>query len=136
MICKDSSIGFGCEVGRSFLIGKSRISHHNVILDSIIGYGSWLGGFVGTTNVLLTKETIKYKLGNTLISTGLQSFGSIIGYGCAIGAAVIILPGRLVPPNSIVQSGTIFSNSSEIASAPKQALQLILKIFYRYSSRN
>lgn len=112
MVGKDSVIGFGCEVGRSFLVGKNKISHHDVILDSIIGYGSWMGGFVGTTNLLLNKEIIKYKLGNTLVSTGCRFFGSIIGHDCAIGAAVIILPGRFVPPNSIIQAGTIFSNSA------------------------
>lgn len=114
MIGKDSSIGFGCEVGRTFLVGKDVISHHNVILDSIIGYDNWLGGFVGTTNVLLNKETVKYKLGNMLVSTGLTHFGSVIGHSCAIGAGVIILPGRFVPPNSTVQAGMVFSNSAEI----------------------
>jgi NDP-sugar pyrophosphorylase family protein len=119
MIGKDSSIGFGCEVGRTFLVGKDIISHHNVILDSIIGYDNWFGGFVGTTNVLLNKEIVKYKLGNMLVSTGLTHFGSVIGYNCAIGAGVIILPGRFVPPNSTIQAGTVFSNSTANSSAPK-----------------
>ncbi len=119
MINKDSTIGFGCEVGRTFLMGKDKISHHNVILDSIIGYDSWLGGFVGTTNVLLNEEMVKYRLGNRLVSTGLTHFGAVIGHSCAIGAGVIILPGRFVPPNSIVQAGTVFSNSTEILSASK-----------------
>ena len=119
MIDKDTTIGFGCEVGRTFLAGKDIISHHNVILDSIIGYDNWLGGFVGTTNVLLNQETVKYKLDNVLVSTGLTHFGSVIGDGCAIGAGVIILPGRFVPPKSIIQAGTVFSNSTKILSAPK-----------------
>ncbi|HEV2193183.1 MAG TPA: hypothetical protein VGR54_06150 [Nitrosopumilaceae archaeon] len=113
MICKDTSIGFSCEVGRTFLVGKDIISHHNVILDSIVGYDNWFAAFVGTTNVLLNKETVKYKLGSMLVSTGLTHFGSVIGHGCAIGAGVIILPGRFVPPNSILQAGTIFSKSTE-----------------------
>jgi len=119
MVGKDSSIGFGCEVGRTFLAGKDIISHHNVILDSIIGHDNWFGGFVGTTNVLLNQETVKYKLDNILVSTGLTHFGSVIGYGCAIGAGVIILPGRFVPPKSTIQAGTVFSSSTEILSAPK-----------------
>lgn len=123
MIGKDSSIGFGCEVGRTFLAGKDIISHHNVILDSIIGYDNWFGGFVGTTNVLLNKETVKYRLDNMLVSTGLTHFGSVIGHSCAIGAGVIILPGRFVPPNSIIQAGTVFSKSAEISSSPKSISQ-------------
>jgi len=118
MIGKDSTIGFGCEIGRTFLVGNNRISHHDVILDTIIGRDGWLGAFVGTTNVLLNKEVIKYKLDSGLIPTGLGSFGAIIGHGCAIGAGVIILPGRFVPPKSIVQAGTIFSNFASISSKP------------------
>jgi len=109
VIGNDSSVGFSCEVARSILVGKNRISHHDVILDSIVGQNTWLGAFVGTTNVLLNGESVKYKRGNIMVSTGLEHFGSVMGYNCAIGAATIILPGRFVPPNSILQAGTIFS---------------------------
>ena len=105
----DSSVGFGCEVARSILMGKNKISHHDIILDSIVGQNTWMGAFVGTTNLLLNNETIKYKLGNSLVSTGLEHFGSVMGHNCAIGAGVIILPGRFIPPNSILQAGSVFS---------------------------
>jgi bifunctional UDP-N-acetylglucosamine pyrophosphorylase/glucosamine-1-phosphate N-acetyltransferase len=61
VIGSESSIGFNCEVARSYLAGKNRIAHHNVILDSIIGEGTWMGGYVGTTNVLLNSKNVKYK---------------------------------------------------------------------------
>lgn len=102
-------IGFNCEIARSFFMGNTRIAHLDVILDSIIGQDCWLGGFVGTTNVLLNKETIRYKLDDVLVSTALDQLGSVIGYNCAIGAGTIILPGRFVPPNSVVQAGTVLS---------------------------
>jgi UDP-N-acetylglucosamine diphosphorylase / glucose-1-phosphate thymidylyltransferase / UDP-N-acetylgalactosamine diphosphorylase / glucosamine-1-phosphate N-acetyltransferase / galactosamine-1-phosphate N-acetyltransferase len=105
----NSSVGFGCEIARSILIGKNKISHHDVILDSVIGENTWMGAFVGTTNLLLNNATIKYKLGDMMVSTALEHFGSVMGSNCAIGAGTIILPGRFVPPNSILQAGTIFS---------------------------
>ncbi len=105
----NTTVGFGCEVARSILAGKNRISHHDVILDSIIGQNSWMGAYVGTTNLLLNNETIKYKLGSTIVSTGLEHFGAVIGHGCALGAGVIILPGRSIQKNSIIQAGTILS---------------------------
>lgn len=105
----NSSVGFGCEISRSILMGKNKISHHDVVLDSIVGENTWMGAFVGTTNLLLNNETIKYKLGNMMVSTALEHFGSVIGSNCAIGAGTIILPGRFVPHNSILQAGTIFS---------------------------
>lgn len=109
VIGEDSMVGFGCEIARSVLAGKNKISHHDVILDSIIGQNTWMGAFVGTTNLLLNNEPIKYRLGSTVVSTGLEHFGTVIGRDCAIGAGVIILPGRNVPKNSIIQAGTIVS---------------------------
>ena len=109
MMGDDTVIGFNCEIARSFFMGNTRVAHLDVILDSILGQDCWLGGFVGTTNVLLNKETIRYKLDDVLVSTGLDQFGSVIGRGCSIGAGTIILPGRFVPPNSTVQAGTVLS---------------------------
>lgn len=109
MMGDDTIIGFNCEIARSFFMGNTRIAHLDVVLDSIIGQDCWLGGFVGTTNVLLNKEIIRYKLDGVLVSTSLDQFGSVIGYNSAIGAGTVILPGRFVPPNSTIQAGTIFS---------------------------
>jgi NDP-sugar pyrophosphorylase family protein len=109
MMGSDTTIGFNCEIARSFFMGDTRVAHLDVILDSIIGQNCWLGGFVGTTNVLLNKEIIRYKLDGVLVSTALDQFGSVIGYNCAIGAGTVILPGRFVPPDSTVQAGTILS---------------------------
>jgi len=109
MMGDETNIGFNCEIARSFFAGSTRVAHLDVVLDSIIGHDCWLGGFVGTTNVLLDKQTIRYKLDDVLVSTGLDQFGAVIGYGCSIGAGTIILPGRFVPPKSIVQAGTVFS---------------------------
>ncbi|MDE2026781.1 MAG: hypothetical protein KGJ07_09920 [Patescibacteria group bacterium] len=106
---ENTSVGFGCEVARSILAGNNRISHHDVILDSMIGQNTWMGAFVGTTNLLLNNEPIKFKLGEKIVSTGLEHFGAVIGQDCAIGAGVIILPGRSIPKNSIIQAGTVLS---------------------------
>lgn len=111
MMGDNITIGFNCEIARSFFMGNSRIAHLDVILDSIIGQDCWLGGYVGTTNVLLNKETIRYKLDGVLVSTGLDQLGSIIGHNCSIGAGTIILPGRFVPPCSTIQAGTVFSKA-------------------------
>jgi acetyltransferase-like isoleucine patch superfamily enzyme len=110
MIGPDSDVGFGCEVGRSYLVGNDRIAHHDVILDTLMGRNSWMGAFVGTTNVLLNNKNVRYKVGEQLFDTGLQHFGAVIGHDSALGASVIILPGRFIPPGSVVQAGTIFSD--------------------------
>jgi acetyltransferase-like isoleucine patch superfamily enzyme len=106
----NTRIGFNCEIGKSYFAGNDRISHHNVILDTIIGQNVWFGGYSGTANVLLDRRNVKYKMDNDLIDTGTDHFGSVIGNNCSIGASVIILPGRKVLPNTQIQAGSIIKN--------------------------
>ena len=108
MLGEKTRIGFNCEIARSYFAGHDKMAHQNVILDSIIGQGVWLGGYSGTANVLLNNQNIRYELNGQLVDTGTNHFGAVIGNNCSVGASVIILPGRQVPSNSIIQAGTIF----------------------------
>lgn len=108
MIGEKTRIGFNCEIAKSYFAGHDKMAHQNVILDSVIGKDVWFGGYSGTANVLLNKQNIRYEVNGKLIDTGTNHFGAVIGNNCAIGASVIILPGRQVPSNSIIQAGTIF----------------------------
>ena len=107
MLGNKTSIGFNCEIAKSYFAGQTNIAHHNVILDSIIGDNVWFGGYSGTANVLLTKKNVKYHIDDKIMDTGMNHFGAVVGNNSAVGAAVIILPGRQIPPNSIIQAGTI-----------------------------
>jgi acetyltransferase-like isoleucine patch superfamily enzyme len=102
-----TKIGFNCEIGKSYFAGRGKISHHNVILDTIVGENVWFGGYSGTANVLLDRRNVRYKINGRLVDTGTDHFGSVIGDNCCIGASVIILPGRRILPNSQLQAGTI-----------------------------
>ena len=108
MLGEKTRIGFNCEIARSYFAGHDKMAHQNVILDSVIGKGVWLGGYSGTANVLLNNQNIRYELNGQLVDTGTNHFGAVIGNNCSVGASVIILPGRQVPSNSIIQAGTIF----------------------------
>jgi len=109
MIDYNTNIGFNCEIGKTYFAGNAKISHHNVILDSIIGKNVWFGGYSGTANVLLTRKNVQYSINSELIDTGRNHFGAVVSNNSAIGASVIILPGRKIPPDSIIPAGTIFS---------------------------
>ncbi|MDQ4073647.1 MAG: hypothetical protein M3162_05000 [Thermoproteota archaeon] len=108
MLNYNTHIGFNCEIGKTYFAGNTKISHHNVILDSIIGKNVWFGGYSGTANVLLTRKNIYYKIKGKLLNTGRDHFGAVVSYNCSIGASVIILPGRKVPTDAIIPAGTIF----------------------------
>jgi UDP-N-acetylglucosamine diphosphorylase / glucose-1-phosphate thymidylyltransferase / UDP-N-acetylgalactosamine diphosphorylase / glucosamine-1-phosphate N-acetyltransferase / galactosamine-1-phosphate N-acetyltransferase len=109
MIDYNTNIGFNCEIGKTYFAGNAKISHHNVILDSIIGKNVWFGGYSGTANVLLTRKNVQYSINSELIDTGRNHFGAVVSNNSAICASVIILPGRKIPPDSIIPAGTIFS---------------------------
>lgn len=109
MLDYNTNIGFNCEIGKTYFAGNAKISHHNVILDSMIGKNVWFGGYSGTANVLLTRKNVQYRINGNLIDTGRNHFGAVVSNNCSIGASVIILPGRKIPPDSILPAGTIFS---------------------------
>jgi acetyltransferase-like isoleucine patch superfamily enzyme len=115
MLGEKTRIGFNCEIARSYFAGHDKMAHQNVILDSVIGKGVWLGGYSGTANVLLNNQNIRYELNGQLVDTGINHFGAVIGNNCSVGASVIILPGRQVPSNSIIQAGTIFGKKKVIS---------------------
>lgn len=112
MISEKTRIGFNCEISKSYFAGSDKIAHHNVILDSIIGEKVWFGGYSGTANVLLTEQNIRCMIGDKLVDIGTNHFGAVVGNNCAIGASVIILPGRQVPANTKIQAGTIFGKNN------------------------
>ncbi len=108
MLGNNTRIGFTCEIAKSYFAGYDKLSHHNVILDSLIGKNVWMGGYSGTANVLLNQNNVRYKLDGQLIDTGRVHFGSVVSNNSSIGASVIILPGRKVPINSVIPAGTIY----------------------------
>jgi len=113
MIGNNSQIGFNCEIAKSYFAGYDKIAHQNVILDSILGENVWFGGYSGTANVLLTRKNIRYDIGDgRSMDTGTNHFGAVVGNNCAIGASVIILPGKQIPSHSIIQAGTIFGKKT------------------------
>jgi acetyltransferase-like isoleucine patch superfamily enzyme len=62
---------------------------------------------------LLTQGNIRYEIcSGDLVDTGTNHFGAVVGNNSAIGASVIILPGRQVPPNTMIQAGTIFGTKN------------------------
>jgi acetyltransferase-like isoleucine patch superfamily enzyme len=105
MIGSITNIGFSCEIGRTYLAGNDEIAHLNVIIDSVIGENVWFGGYSCTTNTLLNKKNVHYEIADgKLIDIGTHRFGSIIGNNCRIGSSVVLLPGKHLPPNTIIQA--------------------------------
>jgi len=56
---------------------------------------------------LLDRKNVRYQIDRKFIDTGTDHFGAVVGNNCAIGASVIILPGRQIPSNAVIQAGTV-----------------------------
>jgi carbonic anhydrase/acetyltransferase-like protein (isoleucine patch superfamily) len=112
MIGNDTRIGFNCEIGRSYFLGRDKIPHQNVIVDSLIGENVWFGAYSATLNVLFTRNKILFEIdkGN-VIDTGMDHFGAVIGNNCTIGTSVTIFPGKHIHPNTAVRHETIVARN-------------------------
>jgi UDP-3-O-[3-hydroxymyristoyl] glucosamine N-acyltransferase len=105
MMGNETRIGFNCEIARSYFLGRDKISHQNVILDSIIGENVWFGGYSVTLNALSTKQKVMYEIEKgKSIDTGVDHFGAVIGNNCTISTSVIILPGRHIQADTMIQA--------------------------------
>lgn len=113
MLDRDCTIGFTCEVARSYVSANDTFPHYDAVLDSIVGEHTWMGGYVAITNVMLQNKDVSYKIGGELVDTGLSHFGAVIGHHSTIGAAVVIMPGRYVPPNSFIRPHVLYSSNEE-----------------------
>lgn len=112
MIGDETHIGFNCEVGRSYLLGRDKIPHQNVIVDSLIGENVWFGAYSVTLNVLFTRNKIPYEIDKgKAIDTGMDHFGAVIGNNCTIGTSVTIFPGRHIHPGTVIGPDTIVTRT-------------------------
>lgn len=105
MIGNDTRIGFNCEIGRSYFLGRDKIPHQNVIVDSLIGENVWFGAYSVTLNVLFTRNNIPFEIdkGN-VIDTGMDHFGAVIGNNCTISTSVIFKPGSHLRKDTLIQA--------------------------------
>ena len=112
MLGNKTRIGFNCEVARSYLLGGDKISHQNILLDSIIGENVWFGAYAATLNALSTKQKISYEIEKgKSIDTGIDRFGALVGNNCTISTSVIIMPGRHIKADTFVKPETTVAKS-------------------------
>jgi len=100
-IGSNSVIGYSTEVKHSY-IGDNCWSHSNYIGDSIVDDNCSLGAGTVLANFRLDEGNIQIKVGGSLIDTGYDKLGAIVGRGCRIGVNASLMPGVRVGPDSFV----------------------------------
>jgi len=100
-IGSNSVIGYSTEVKHSY-IGNNCWFHSNYIGDSIVDDNCSLGAGTVLANFRLDEGNIQIKVGDSLVDTGYDKLGAIIGRGCRIGVNASFMPGVRVGPDSFV----------------------------------
>lgn len=98
-------VGPGCEVKSSIICSGTAVAHFNYIGNSIIGEKiNFEAGSISANhyNERSSKRiSVLYK--STLIDTGSEKFGSLVGDNSKIGANAVLSPGTILEKNSIVK---------------------------------
>ena len=100
-IGSNSVIGYSTEVKHSY-IGDNCWSHSNYIGDSIVDDDCSLGAGAVLANFRLDEGIIQIKVGDSLVDTGYDKLGAIVGRGCRIGVNASLMPGVRVGVNAFV----------------------------------
>lgn len=99
-IASRTRIGFATEVKGAIIEDSVTIGPQCFVADSKIERDAYLGAQVRTSNHRLDQSSVKVLDDKRWIDTGLEKLGCLIGAGASLGIQVIILPGRVVAPNS------------------------------------
>jgi bifunctional UDP-N-acetylglucosamine pyrophosphorylase/glucosamine-1-phosphate N-acetyltransferase len=100
-IGSNSVVGYCTEVKHSY-IGDNCWFHSNYIGDSVLDDDCSLGAGAVLANLRLNEQNIQIEVGDTLVDTGCDKLGAIIGRGCRIGVNASLMPGVRVGPGSLV----------------------------------
>ena len=104
-------IGYGVEIKDSIIREKTTIGPLCYIGDSLIEKEVYMGALVRTSNHRLDREIIKSWNGEIYEETGLEKLGAWVKKKTALGIGVVILPGRIVPENSIFEPHIIITKN-------------------------
>jgi NDP-sugar pyrophosphorylase family protein len=100
-IGSNSVIGYSTEVKHSY-IGNNCWFHSNYVGDSIVDDDCSFGAGAVLANFRLDEGKIQIEVGNSLVDTGYDKLGAIVGRGCRIGVNASLMPGVRVGPDSFV----------------------------------
>ena len=101
LLGSDCTVGTCVEVKNSIIFDKVDLAHFNYVGDSILGFGSHLGGGAITSNLRLDEKNITIR-GNQAIDTGLMKVGAMVGDKVQVGCNAILNPGAILGRSSVI----------------------------------
>lgn len=94
-------IGFSTELKNAIVETGVAIGPMCFVADSRIEAEAYLGALVRTSNHRLDRETVQVMVDGEIVDSGRDKLGCLIGARAALGIQVIVLPGRIIAPDSL-----------------------------------
>lgn len=114
-------LGHASEAKNAIFLPGAKAPHFAYVGDSVLGHRVNLGAGTKISNLKVAssgQETVCFELGGEVVDTGLRKMGAIIGDDVQIGCNVVLNPGSLIGPRSVIYPGTVvpkgFSDSDTI----------------------
>lgn len=101
LIGANCTIGTCVEIKNSIVLDKVDLAHFNYVGDSILGFGSHLGGGAITSNLRLDEKNVVVH-GSVCMDTGLTKVGAMVGDHVQVGCNVVLNPGTVLGRKSVV----------------------------------
>jgi len=99
-IGKGTRIGFSAEIKSAIIQDRVTIGPQCFVADSKIEADAYLGAQVRTSNHRFDKGNVRVLHDGAWIDTGAEKLGCLIGARSSLGIQVIVLPGRVIAPDS------------------------------------
>ena len=112
---KSVIIGPCCEIKTSIICANSTVAHFNFIGDSIVGsnVNFEAGAIIANHHNDRQNKTIFVSHHTSIIDTGSEKFGALVGDGSKIGANAVLSPGTILMPGSIVKRLELIDQQSK-----------------------
>ena len=101
VIGANCTVGTSVEIKNSIVFDNVDLAHFNYVGDSILGYGSHLGGGAITSNLRLDEKNVIVR-GSVSVDTGLTKVGAMLGDYVQIGCNVVLNPGTVIGRKAVV----------------------------------
>ena len=97
---RDCIVGPACELKSTFMFLGAKAAHLNFVGDALVGAHTNIeaGAIVANYRNEMDDKQIRIRLNNTIINTGVEKFGALIGDESRIGANAVIAPGAIIAP--------------------------------------
>ena len=100
-----SFVGFSSQVKGSILMEGAKAPHLNYVGDSIVGEHVNLGAGTITANLRFDDKTVKVRVKNEVVDSGIRKLGAFIGGYAKTGINVSIMPGVKIGSRAVVYPG-------------------------------